>query len=184
MLQTEQGAPPVKKEEMKTEPEKLETEVKVIQDGGSNPIRSNMEISFEDMMQEAVPVEMIDFLQVKKKEEPKNDTQSVIIIEREPLMKYQWEIDQYNEDKRREKEDAEEEKRKKTEFKGTSKKEEEISYKKFLEKLSQVKHVTWEEMRETSRKFDERFARDIKESRLVEIFDVEEVTGDENGTRK
>jgi hypothetical protein len=113
VLQVEQGTPPVKKEEMKTEPENPKTEVKVIQEMGNNPIRSNMEVSFEDMMQEAVPVEMFNFFQVKKKEEPKKDTQSVIIIEREPLIKYQWEIDQYNEDKRREKEDAEEEKRKK-----------------------------------------------------------------------
>jgi hypothetical protein len=103
---------------------------------------------------------------------------------RSQYVRYNWETEQFIADKEREKQDAEEEKRRKTEFIGTSKKEEEISYKKFLEKISQVKPVTMEEMRETSRKFDERFAKDIKESRLVEIFDVEEVTGDENGTRE
>jgi tRNA C32,U32 (ribose-2'-O)-methylase TrmJ len=93
-----------------------------------------------------------------------------------------WEIEQYLADKEREKQDAIDMKKKK-EFVGSSEKEIEISYKKFEEKLQQVKIVPFEEVKESMRKFEQRFERDVMESRFEEIFDEEITEEDENGTR-
>jgi hypothetical protein len=102
--------------------------------------------------------------------------------ERKTYARQDWEIEQYLADKESEKQDAIDMKKKK-EFVGSSEKEIEISYKKFEEKLQQVKIVPFEEVKENMRKFEQRFERDVMESRFEEIFD-EEIAEDENGTRE
>jgi hypothetical protein len=149
--------------------------------------QKTMEISMEKMLQEAAPVEAFNFLQAREKE-PKKEIQSVT---KNPQTKCKWEIEQDREDEIREKQDLEEQRREKFGFVGTPEKEEEILYKKFLEKVEEEAKnsppITLDQIKETNRKFDESLKNCINESNLDENFfdvDVDEDTSEGNAASR